>query len=162
MCQTIRLCLEYNDNNNNHRSIQHSKSSEVPSNSSSVYGPNSIKQLSQRTGSPGQLKEKKNYTTHTRQHERQQHTRQRQEHGGSRWTPGSARSSTRLRRRCSLATSTDGSTSFSNDGVVEQLTATGASSQQPRRRHPVRQRRRRRTAVVDLKRRQRCSAWTSF
>ena len=35
-------------------------------------------------------------------------------------------------------------------GVVEQLTATGASSRRPRRRHPVCQRWRRRTAVGDL------------
>jgi len=150
VCQTTRLYLGYNDNNKNRRSVQHSKSSEVPSNSSSVYGPNNINQLSQGTGSSGQLKEKKNHTTHTRQQERTAaaHTAAA---GVQRFAmdPGisavvdSASTSVQPRdvhRRGTL---------FSDDGVVEQLTATAASSRQPRRRHPVRQRRRRRTAVGD-------------
>jgi len=58
--------------------------------------------------------------------------RQGQRQSGLRSNPGSTRSSTRLRRRCGLAASTDGVTRFDNDGVVERLTATGASSRRPR------------------------------
>ena len=88
--------------------------------------------------------------------ERQQHTRQRQEQSRAersvrrRTTPGSTRSSVRFRRRGGLATSTGDGSKCSDDGVVERLTATGASSRRPRRRHLVRQRRRRRTARCSL------------
>ena len=77
VCATIRLCLGYNINNYNNRSVQHSKEQLVVKYQATAVlytGPNSNKQLSEKQGSPGQLKEKKNYTTHTRQYERQQHT----------------------------------------------------------------------------------------
>jgi len=67
-----------------------------------------------------------------------------------RTTPGSTRSSVQLRRPGGLATSTGDGSTCSDGGVVERLTATGASSRRPRRRHLVRERRRRRTARCSL------------
>ena len=64
--------------------------------------------------------------------------------------PGVTRSSVRLRRRGGLATSTGDGSTCGDDGVVERLTATDASSRRPRQRHLVRQRRRRRTVRCSL------------
>jgi len=63
---------------------------------------------------------------------------------------GVTRSSVRLRRRGGLATSTGDGSTCGDDGVVERLTATDASSRRPRQRHLVRQRRRRRTVRCSL------------
>ena len=97
-------------------------------------------------GSPTKRKEKPH--THIRQQQgRRQHTqRQRRSRQRAAVDPGVGAVVASARRRCGLATSTGDGSTCSDDGVVERLTASGASWRRPRRRHPARQRRRRRTA----------------